>query len=278
MNSLPIEKQILVATLLCEGNSIRSISRITGVHKCTITSLLVKLGEKANELLNEHIKDVKCNFVQMDEIWGYVGKKNKNLTPKERRQGELGDQYIFTCIDAETKLIIHYEIGKRTLETATSFMEEVGRRIIGKFQLTTDSFPGYSYPIETVLRRRVDYAQLHKQYQEEPGEKRYSPGRIIRITKKHILGNPDISKISTSYVERQNLTMRMQMRRLTRLTNAFSKKLYNLQCATALYFFHYNFMRIHQSLQVTPAMESKITNHLWSWEDFFCIKELRKVA
>jgi IS1 family transposase len=263
-----MEKQIMIASMLVEGNSIRSIERVTQVHRDTIMRLGIKLGERANEISNNLLQNIKSNFVQIDEIWAYVGKKNKNLSNNEKRQGELGDQYIFVALDAETKLVPHFEIGKRTLQTTTNFLEVLAKRIVGNFQLSTDSFNAYAYAVETVLRRRVDYAQIHKQYQEEAGERRYSPGRIIRVIKKHILGNPDISKISTSYVERQNLTMRMQMRRLTRLTNAFSKKLYNLQCAVSLHFFYYNFMRIHQSLRVTPAMEAGVTNHLWDWNDF----------
>jgi IS1 family transposase len=280
MNTLSMEKQIMIASMLVEGNSIRSIERVTQVHRDTIMRLGIKLGERANYLSSKLLQDIKSNYVQLDEIWAYVGKKNKNLSKSEKRQGELGDQYIFVALDAETKLVPHFEIGKRTLETATSFIEELSKRIVTNFQLSTDSFPGYSYPIETILRRRVDYAQIQKIYREDSdNERRYSPGDIIRIIKKYVLGNPDFTKISTSYVERQNLTMRMQMRRLTRLTNAFSKKLYNLQCAVALHFFYYNFMRIHQSLRVTPAMEAGVTNHLWDWNDFLGLAtQFSKVA
>lgn len=279
MNQLPIEKQIMIASMLVEGNSIRSIERVTNVHRDTIMRLGIRIGERARVLSDNFLRDIKCNFLQVDEIWCYVGKKNKRLNKSERIYSELGDQYIFVAIDAETKLVPHYEIGKRTQQTATNFLQEVNRRITSRFQLTTDSFPGYSYPVETILRYKADYAQLHKVYDENPeSEKRYSPAKIIRIVVKPIIGKPKIEHISTSYVERQNLTMRMNIRRLTRLTNAFSKKLYNLQCAIDLHFFYYNFMRVHQSLRVTPAMQSGITKHLWNWNDFFNKGSLKKVA
>ena len=279
MNQLNIEKQIMIAQLLVEGSSIRSIERITKVHRDTIMRLGIKLGEIAKEYSDNYLKNIKCNQLQVDEIWCYVGKKKKNLTHTEKREGELGDQYIFVALDAETKLIPHYEIGKRTLDTTINFLEEVRRRINTRFQLSTDSFRAYAFAVDLVFGSKVDYAQLHKVYANTPeGVKRYSPANIIRVVKQEVLGNPEPSKISTSYVERQNLTMRMNIRRLTRLTNAFSKKLYNLQCAISLHFFYYNFMRIHQTLRVTPAMEAGVTNHLWNWEDFFKISSLKKVA
>jgi len=279
MNKLSNEKQIMIASMLVEGNSIRSIERVTGVHRDTIMRLGIRLGEKASELSQAFLTDIKCNLLQVDEIWCYVGKKKKNLTSKEKRQGEYGDQFIYVALDAETKLVPYFEIGKRTLKTTTNFLEEVKNRINTRFQLTTDSYRGYAYSVESVFHNQVDYAQLHKVYDETgEGEKRYSPARIIRVVTKSMLGNPNISKISTSYVERQNLTMRMNMRRLTRLTNAFSKKLYNLYCAVSLHFFYYNFMRIHQSLRVTPAMQAGVTNHLWNWNDFLESDQIKKVA
>ena len=279
MNQLSTEKQIMIASMLVEGNSIRSIERIIGVHRDTIMRLGIKLGEKAREYSEQLLTNIKCNQVQIDEIWCYVGKKKKNLTHKEKRQCELGDQFIYVALDAETKLVPYFEVGKRTLDTTVNFLEEVKKRITTRFQLTTDSYRGYAYAVESVFNKRIDYAQLHKVYDETPdSEKRYSPARIIRVLAKPMLGNPDESKISTSYVERQNLTMRMNMRRLTRLTNAFSKRLYNLYCAVSLHFFYYNFMRVHQSLRVTPAMEAGISKHIWTWENFFGINEQRKVA
>lgn len=190
------------------------------------------------------------------------------------------DFWIFVALDANTKLVPYFSIGKRTSSRALEMMEELHKRVKNRFQLSTDSFPGYFDAVDLVFwGRGIDYAQIHKHFQNTPeGTKRYLPAHIIRVSKKQMLGYADVAKISISYVERQNLTMRMQMRRLTRLTNAFSKKLYNLQCAVALHFFHYNFMRIHQTLRVTPAMEAGITKTIWSWENLLGISKQRKVA
>jgi IS1 family transposase len=281
MNQLKIEKQIIIASMLVEGNSIRSIERITGVHRDTIIRLGIRLGEQARELSDSLLVNIRCNQMQIDEIWSFVYKKKKNIKTKSELQKGYGDQYVFVALDAETKLVPYFEIGKRTAETTFNFLEELKKRIVTRFQLTTDSYPAYPYAIESVFHNQVDYAQLDKIYNEsfeQKVQKRYSPANIIRVKKNPILGNPDVSKISTSYVERQNLTMRMNIRRLTRLTNAFSKKLYNLYCAVSLHFFYYNFMRIHQSLRITPAMQAGVTNHLWNWEDFLGLCSLKQVA
>jgi IS1 family transposase len=279
MNQLSYEKKIQVLNALVEGNSLRSITRMLDVHRTTVMRVLIEAGELARKVLDESIMNLNCNHIQCDEIWCFVGKKQRQCSNLEKRQGELGDQYIFVAMDSETKLVISYLVGKRSLDNAIRIMKDLKQRVSNRFQLTTDSFRGYSYAVETVLRYKADYAQLHKVYDETiEGQKRYSPARIIRVIPKPIIGNPDPEKISTSYVERQNLTMRMSMRRLTRLTNAFSKKLYNLQCAIDLHFFYYNFMRIHQTLRVTPAMQSGVTKHLWNWENLLGIVERRKVA
>jgi IS1 family transposase len=266
MNRLPFEKQSLVLTLLSEGNSIRSIARISGVDKKTISSLLLLAGEEAREVMNREMVNLKVSKLQVDEIWTFVGKKQKRLT--ELDSPELGDQYVFVALDADTKLVPAFRVGKRTGKLATSFMVELSTRIMTRFQLTTDSFTPYFEAVERVFGSEIDYGQIHKQYAEEPrGEKRYSPAQIVSVTKKILCGEPQRKYISTSYVERQNLTIRMQMRRFTRLTNAFSKSLRHLEAAMALHFFHYNFMRIHQTLRVTPAMEAKLTRRIWSWND-----------
>jgi len=180
----------------------------------------------------------------------------------------LGDQYVFVALDADTKLVPAFQVGKRTAEIAISLMAELATRISTRFQLSTDSFRPYFYAVDTIYGTDVDYAQIHKHYGEEPrGEKRYSPPAIIRVSIKPLIGEPKPTKISTSYVERQNLTLRMQMRRFTRLTNGFSKKLENLKAALALHFFHYNFMRIHQSLRVTPTMQARIARQIWNWQN-----------
>ncbi|MGA2622244.1 MAG: IS1 family transposase [Bacteroidota bacterium] len=269
MNCLPIEKKALILTLLSEGNSIRSIERISGCSKHTISRLLLEAGEKAKEIHDREMMNLRVNFLQVDEIWTFVARKQKQIKQHEINNPDIGDQYVFVALDQQTKLVPAFRVGKRTLKLASSFMTELRTRIDTIFQLSTDAFAGYWNAVDRVFGNDIHYAQIHKHYGEEPrGEKRYSPANIISVTKRVLLGEPDPQKISTSHVERQNLTMRMQMRRFTRLTNAFSKKLEYLEAAIALHFFHYNFMRIHQTLRVTPAMQSGISRHLWTWEEF----------
>jgi IS1 family transposase len=197
----------------------------------------------------------------------------------EEAAKELGDQYVFVAMDAETKLVPAFKVGKRTYECTHSFIKDLQYRIITRFQLSTDSFKPYFNVVDEVFGEDIDYGQIHKEYREDgKGEKRYSPAQIIRVIINPLIGQPSIKHISTSYIERQNLTMRMQMRRFTRLTNAFSKKLRNLECAVALHFYHYNFMRIHSSLRVTPAMQANVTNHIWDWEELFGIAKTSKKA
>jgi len=266
MNRLPIEKQALVLNSLIEGVSIRATVRLTGVNKKTVMRLLVEAGYRAQDILDREMVNIQSNFVQVDEIWTYVGKKQKQLKPFESE--DLGDQYVFVAMDSETKLVPTFLVGKRNEINSISIMKDLQYRITNKFQLTTDAFKPYFNAVDSVFGEDVDYGQIHKEYREDSkGEKRYSPAQIVRVIIKPLIGNPKRKRISTSHIERQNLTIRMQMRRFTRLTNAFSKKLENLKAATALHFFHYNFMRIHSSLRVTPAMEARITNRLWNWED-----------
>ncbi len=267
MNRLSDQKRATVLAQLVEGNSICSIVRTTGVNKRTILRILCECGEIAREIMNREMVNLRVNYLQVDEIWTFVGKKQKQLETQDSQ--EYGDQYVFVALDAESKLVPAFRVGKRTGRLAASFMMELSTRIMTRFQLSTDSFSGYADAVDRVFGSEIDYAQVHKQYGEEPhGEKRYSPSNLIRITLRSLSGYPERKHISTSYVERQNLTMRMNMRRFTRLTNAFSKKLKNLESAVALHFFHYNFMRIHQTLRITPAMQAGISKHLWTWEEF----------
>lgn len=266
MNVLPFDRKSQVLSLLVEGCSIRSISRITGTQKNTILKLLVDSGREAMEILDAQLVNLKPRYVQVDEIWAYVGKKQKRVTDID--SPELGDQYVFVAMDSETKLAMSYLVGKRNYENALSIMKDLQYRAPSAFQLSTDAFTPYFNAVDTVFGTDVHYGQIHKVYKEDgQGQKRYSPAQITEVIIKSLIGDPKRHKISTSHVERQNLTMRMQMRRFTRLTNAFSKKLENLRCAVALHFFHYNFMRIHQTLRVTPAMEAGVTNRLWGWSD-----------
>jgi IS1 family transposase len=277
MNCLSLDKKTLILSLLSEGNSIRSIVRVSGASKNTIKKLLLEAGAKAKEIHDREMKNLKVRSLQVDEIWTFVAKKQKNLRPGDAE--EMGDQYVFVALDADSKLVPVYRVGKRTSRLAASFMMEVATRIITRFQLSTDAFAGYREAVDRVFGSEIDYGQIHKEYREETKtEKRYSPAQIIRVTKEVLLGEPILKSISTSYVERQNLTMRMQMRRFTRLTNAFSKKLEYLEAAIALHFFHYNFMRLHQTLRVTPAMEARISEHLWTWEEFLGTKEGKMAA
>jgi len=269
MNKLSIEKQTLILKSLCEGNSIRSIERISNTHRDTIMRLLVFAGNKAQEIMDERLQNLNCTYIQCDEIWTFVGKKRSRLRGKEKNPLEIGDQWIFVALDPDTKLVPAFHVGKRTAINTNYFKSLLKAKVSNRFQLSTDSFHCYPNAVENNFATNIDYAQLDKIYREEyKGERRYSPPKIVRLNKKFIQGYPDLKKVSTSHVERQNLTMRMQMRRFTRLTNAFSKKLDNLEAACSLHFFYNNFMRIHQTLRVTPAMEANVSNHIWSWKEF----------
>jgi transposase-like protein len=268
MNTLKKEKKAMILSLLVEGNSIRSVERITGVHRDTILRLLQKIGFRCQEIFDRYMRNLNCKEIECDEIWTYVAKKQKKLRPQEQN-GEKGVQYTFVALDPRTKLIPVFAIGKRNGYPATLFMQELKNRINTRFQLTTDRFVGYFDAVDSIFGIDIDYAQLQKIYHGNGnnGREGYTPSDIkgIEITK--ITGKPKAENICTSYVERQNLTIRMQMRRFTRLTNAFSKKLKNLKCALDLHFSHYNFMRIHQSLRITPAMASGVTDHSWTWQE-----------
>jgi IS1 family transposase len=249
---------------LIEGCSIRSTERMTGLHRDTIMQLLVLAGERCEKLLDSKMRGLKCNYIQCDEIWTYCFKKQRRVRRDD--PAEFGDQWVFVAIDAETKLIPSFEIGKRSRETTYRFLSDLEQRITDRCQLTTDGFHFYERAVEDTFAGRADFAQLIKLYGDygQFGNERYSPGKIMEVISKVRDGRPDPEHISTSHVERQNLTMRMAIRRFTRLTNAFSKKLDNLKAACALHFAFYNFCRVHKSLRVSPAVEAGITDHVWS--------------
>jgi len=263
---LPVEKALSVIQHLVEGCSIRTAERITGVEKRTILNLLVTVGERCEQLMSDRIQGLSVKEVQADEIWGFVGMKQKTKNNKGLDSEELGDAYCFIAIERQTKVILAWHLGSRTEQDTIAFTEKLAHATRGNFQITTDGFKPYQHAVVLSLgAQRVDFAQLVKLYTaDRDGEARYSPAECTGCKKVSIYGNPDMKKVSTSHIERQNLTVRMSMRRMTRLTNAFSKKWMNLKYSYALHFAFYNFCKVHSSLRVTPAMESGITDHIWS--------------
>jgi IS1 family transposase len=271
MNNLSNEKQRTAIQAIIEGNSLRSTERMTGIHRDTLMRLLVRVGNGCVQFLDSHIRAVPSEKVQVDEIWTYVFKKQARLTVKENAAG-IGDQYVFVGLDSDTKLVISHLVGKRNSTSAYYFMRDLKGRLANRVQLTTDGFSPYINAVDDTFGADVDYAQLVKIYgQVKPStataRRWYEPVHVTGAIPMNVTGRPKASAISTSHIERQNLTMRMQMRRFTRLTNGFSKKLENLKANIALHFAHYNFVRVHQTLRTTPAMASGLTDHLWSLEE-----------
>ncbi len=263
MNRLKVERQLMVLSALVEGSSVRSIERMTGVHRDTILRLMVRAGENCERLHLERVREVAVQDVQCDEIWAYIycKEKNKPLDAPET----WGDAYCFVAIERFSKLILAWRLGKRDRLTAEDFMGQLRDATADeRFQLTTDGLSAYVGAVDASLIDRADYAMLVKVFSTpREAEQRYSPGDMVNAVRVPINGNPDPRFVCTSHIERQNLTMRMQIRRLTRLTNAFSKKWGNLKAALALYFCWYNFCRVHMTLRVTPAMEAGIADHVW---------------
>lgn len=267
MNKLSNEKRAQVIALLVEGNSLRATSRLAQVNLGTVTKLLVDLGEKCLAYQNKAFNNLPCKKVQVDEIWSFVYAKQKNAAEDLKLQG-AGDIWTWTAICADSKLVMSWMIGNRGVEAAKEFMEDVSSRVANRIQLTSDGHRAYLEAVENAFGRDVDYAMLVKIYGNTmEGQKRYSPASFIKADKAVIAGNPDKKHISTSFAERQNLTMRMSMRRFTRLTNGFSKKVENHNYMVALHFMNYNFCRIHKSLRVTPAMAAGVSDHVWSFDE-----------
>jgi transposase-like protein/IS1 family transposase len=267
---IPQEKAVLALRLLLEGNSIRSTERITELDRNTIMTLLVKAGERCQSLMDSKLRNLRMEHIQVDEIWTFVQKKRRQV--RKGDSPEIGDQWVFVAIDADTKLVPCFHVGKRHLEDTRTFLWDLYGRIEGRTQITTDGLNHYRAGIPETFGLDVDFAQVIKMFdhgQFTSSEGRYSPSPIVEVISKVRSGDPDPNHISTSFVERQNLTMRMAIRRFTRLTNAFSKKLLNLKMAVALHFAYYNFCRVHSSLRVTPAMEAGITDHVWTISELF---------
>jgi IS1 family transposase len=271
MNQLTKAKRIQVIAALVEGNSIRSTVRMTGVAKNTVTKLLCDIGKVCQEYQDKVMVNLTCQRIQVDEIWSFCYAKKKNVPEQFQGQFGYGDVWTWVAIDTETKLVPSWLVGSRDADCAEMFMYDLSQRLKNRIQLTSDGHHAYLNAVEDAFGDDIDYATLIKLYGKTPEkdrpEMRYSPSNIVGCQLAVITGNPDPRHISTSFVERQNLTMRMQMRRLTRLTNAFSKKVENLGYAVALHFMYYNFCRIHQSLRITPAMAAGISDHLWTIED-----------
>ncbi len=272
MNRLPVDRRTKIIGMLAEGMSLRAASRLADVSINTVTKLLVDVGAACQEYQDAHLRNLKSKRIQCDEIWAFVYAKAKNLPEDMKGAFGVGDVWTWTAIDADTKLVPSWAVGRRDAFTGHAFMLDLASRLANKVQLTTDGHKVYLEAVEGAFGNAIDYAMLVKIYEGDSGKKspaevRYSPARCTGSREQAITGQPDPRHISTSFAERQNLTMRMQMRRFTRLTNAFSKKLDNHKAAVALHFMHYNFARIHKTLRVTPAMEAGVSDHVWSLEE-----------
>lgn len=271
MNVLPIEKRTQIINLLVEGNSMRATSRIADCSINTVTKLLIDVGAACSEYQDKAMRNMTCKRIQCDEIWAFCYCKQKNVAPENEDVLGFGDVWTWTAIDPITKLVPSFMVGKRTAEYAEAFIGDLASRLAGRVQLTTDGLKAYVGAVEGAFGCDIDFAQLVKIYGSEgiatSDARRYSPSEFTGSEKRIKMGDPDMKHVSTSHVERQNLTMRMSMRRFTRLTNGFSKKVENLEHMVALHFMHYNFVRIHKSLHTTPAMAAGVTDKLWSIAD-----------
>ena len=272
MNRLTTEKRAQIIGCLVEGMSIRATVRVTGAAKNTISKLLLDLGAACSDYMNEVMVDLPCKRLECDEIWSFVKAKNKNVPVERQGEPGIGDVWTWVALDSDTKLVPSFLVGDRSAWNARAFMTDVAGRLANRVQLTTDGLSSYLVAVEQAFGADVDYAQLVKIYgPDTTGEKRYSPPECLGAEPHVVRGDPDPGLISTSYVERQNLTMRMGIRRMTRLTNAFSKKVENLAAAVALHFMHYNFARPHKTLSkpypTTPAMAAGVGDHVWTLQE-----------
>jgi IS1 family transposase len=280
MNKLSAQDRARVLHLLCEGQSIRAVTRLTGASKNTVAKLLADAGKACAAYHDEHVRGLTSRRIQVDEIWSFTYAKQKNVAAAKAAPEWAGDTWTWTAIDADTKLVASWLVGGRDGGYAIAFMDDLRDRLANRVQLTSDGHKAYLEAVEGAFGGDVDYAVLHKIYGTSPdsAKGRYSPAECIGTEKHRIEGDPDPKHVSTSFVERQNLTMRMHMRRFTRLTNAFSKKVENHAHSVALHFMYYNFVRIHKTLRVTPAMAAGVTDRLWEINDIVKVLEAWEIA
>lgn len=279
MRRLDTKERAQILNMLCEGMAIRAVARVTGKSKNTISKLLVDAGKVCSAYQDEHFRNLNTTRVEVDEIWSFVYAKKKNVAAAKAAPEGAGDIWTWTAIDADSKLVMSWLVGGRDGEYALSFMDDLKSRLANRVQLTSDGHRAYLEAVEEAFGADVDYAQLVKMYGKGPetAKGRYSPAECTGIKKIKVEGDPDINKVSTSYVERQNLTMRMHMRRFTRLTNGFSKKVANHEASIALHFMYYNFVKIHKTLKCTPAMAAGVTPKLWEMTDVVAMIEAEEV-
>src|SRR5438552_13571828 len=268
MNRLPIEDRARIIGMLIEGNSLRASSRLADVSINTMTKLLVDVGSASADYQDKTLRNLTCKRIQCDEIWAFVYAKQKNIPEKKRGQFGYGDVWTWTAIDADTKLVPSFMVGNRDGQTAKIFIDDLKNRLATRIQLTSDGLKVYLDAVEGAFGADIDYAMLHKTYESSQEETRYSPPVCTSCERKPVMGHPDPDHISTSFIERSNLSMRMGIRRFTRLTNAFSKKVENHAASVAVWFMYYNFCRVHQTLRVTPAMEAGLSDHVWGLDEF----------
>lgn len=271
-NNLPPEKKVRIISELCEGVSIRAIERMTGVHRDTVMRLGVRVGEACGQIMDKSLRNLSCRQVEIDEIWGFIGKKNKNLKRGEDRNG-AGDVWTFIAIDSESKLIPSFLVGKRDNYHARAFIDDLAARLSRRIQLSSDALSAYPEAVERGFGSNVDYGQLVKTYSVEhlgnfkEAASRYSPAEVVTTERTVVSGLPDVTRICTSHVEKQNHTLRMHCRRLTRLTNAFSKKWENFVAAVSLNFAYYNFCKFHLAVRMTPAMAAGVEKSPWTVDE-----------
>jgi IS1 family transposase len=273
MNQLNVHRRAQIISALVEGNSLRATARMCDAAFNTVLNFVPAVGRVCSEYQDKVFRNLKCRRIQGDEIWSFCYAKEKNAPVAKRGQFGYGDIWTWVAIDAETKLVPSFMVGNRDAQTAKMFIDDLASRLANRVQLTTDSHRAYLEAVEGAFGANVDYAMLVKIYESSQEETRYSPAECVGCRTQIITGDPDLKHVSTSYVERQNLTMRMHMRRFTRLTNAFSKKVDNHVYNLALHYMHYNFSRIHKTLRVTPAMEAGVSNHLWSSEEIAALMD-----